>query len=471
MKNFFIALTRNPLSLAGAAITTASAVLFATLFVIDAVGMKGGPYAGIIAYLIVPAIFVVGLLLIPLGISRERRRERAALARGEAAPTFPVLDFNRTETRNRTLIVLALTLVNLVLLATATYKGVETMETTAFCGQACHSVMQPEFAAYQRGAHASVHCVSCHIGPGAGWFVKSKLSGSWQVISVNLKLYPTPIPSPVHNLRPARETCEQCHWPEKFVGDRLKVIDTFADDEPNTALKTVLLMRVGGVSGRSSQGIHWHVDRSNQIRYRSDESRETIYEVELTKADGSVERFLADGAAEGEAAKAGVWRTMDCVDCHNRPSHTFHSPEDEVDLALRDGKIARDLPFVRREGVKLLKAEYPSQEEAEQAIARGLRAYYEKERPELARDRAADIEAAAAALFVGYKSNVFPNMKITWGTYKNHIGHESSPGCWRCHDDAHKSASGRTISQDCSTCHSLLAEREADPQILKTLSP
>lgn len=470
MKNFFIALTRNPISLVGAAITTASAVLFVTLFVLDALGMEGGPYAGIVAFLIVPAVFVVGLLLIPVGISRERRRERAAAARGEAPPAFPVLDFNRPEVRNRGLVIVALTLVNLVLLAVATYKGVETMETTAFCGQACHSVMAPEFTAYQRGAHASVGCVQCHIGPGAGWFVKSKLSGSWQVISVNLKLYPTPIPSPVHNLRPARETCEQCHWPQKFVGDRLKVIDSYADDEANTQLKTVLLMRVGGIAGRTAQGIHWHVDPANLIRYRSDESREKIYEVELTGADGKVERFLGPGA-ESEEAKQGVWRTMDCVDCHNRPSHTFHSPEDEVDLAIRDGKIARDLPFVRREGVRLLRGDYPSHEAATAAILAGLKEFYARERPEIAAGRAPAIEAAAAALAEGYRSNVFPNMKVTWGTYPNHIGHESTPGCYRCHDEEHKTAEGRTISQDCATCHSLLAMQEEDPEILKTLSP
>ena len=471
MKNFFIALTRNPISLAGAAITTASAVLFATLFMLDSVGMKHGPYAGIIAYLIVPAIFVVGLLLIPVGISRERRRERAAAARGEAPPTFPVLDLNRPETRNRALIVVALTLVNLVLLATATYKGVETMETTAFCGQACHSVMQPEFAAYQRGAHASVHCVQCHIGPGAGWFVKSKLSGSWQVISVNLKLYPRPIPSPVHNLRPARETCEQCHWPQKFVGDRLKVLTKYAEDETNTEKKTVLLMRVGGIEGRVSRGIHWHVDPANSIRYRSDESREEIYEVELTGPNGAVERWYAPGADEGERAAAGTWRQMDCVDCHNRPSHTFHPPEQEVDRALQSGAIARDLPFVRREGLRLIRADYPSAEAARTGIRAGLGDFYAADYPEVARTRAADLDAAAAALYEGWSSNVFPQMKVGWGTYPNHIGHEQSPGCWRCHDDEHTSKSGRTISQDCETCHTLLAEEEQDPEILRTLSP
>jgi NapC/NirT cytochrome c family, N-terminal region len=299
---------------------------------------------------------ILGLLLIPLGIARQRRRDRAVMERGEAPPAFPVFNLNDPRTRNRLVVFIALTAINVVILSAATYKGVETMDSTEFCGEACHSVMQPEYAAYQVSPHANVGCTECHIGPGADWFVKSKLSGAWQVVSVNLDLYPRPIPTPVHNLRPARETCEQCHWPSKFVGDRLRVINTYSDDEANTPLKTVLLMRVGGQQGRTSHGIHWHVDPGIQIRYLSDESRKTIYEVELRADKGETRRYTV----EGQKPPAGaVWRTMDCVDCHNRPSHVFKLPERAVDDALVAGRIPRDLPYVRREGVRLLEAGYP----------------------------------------------------------------------------------------------------------------
>ena len=465
VKSFFAAMTRHPLSLTGAAIATASAILFLTFFTLELVGFEGHPYFGILAYLVIPALFVLGLLLIPLGLRRARLR---VVKRGEE---FPVLDLNRAQTRSRFLIFVALTMINVVIVATATYKTVEVMDTTEFCGQACHSVMAPEYTALQRGAHASVNCVECHIGPGAGWFVKSKLSGSWQVISVNLDLYPRPIPTPVHNLRPARETCEQCHWPQKFVGDRLKVITKFEEDETNTELKTVLLMRVGGLVGRESQGIHWHVDPANRIRYRSDESREEIYEVELTSEGGRTERWFAPGAGEGEEAAKGMWRTMDCVDCHNRPSHTFRSPQREIDVAMADGRIARDLPYVRREGLRLVTADYADAAAAEAGIRDGLRAFYAESYPELARERAADLDAAVAALIEGWGANVFPQMNVDWNTYPNHIGHESSPGCFRCHDDSHATAAGKTISQDCETCHSLLAMEEAEPEILQTLNP
>jgi hypothetical protein len=466
VKSFFITLTRNTLSLIGAVIATASAILIITLWVLESVGLEGSPYIGILAYLILPGIFILGLVLIPIGILRQRRRDRRMEARGEV-PAAPILDFNDPRTRNRALVFTALTAINVIILAVATYEGVDTMESTEFCGEACHSVMAPEYTAYQRSSHARVACVDCHIGPGADWFVKSKLSGAWQVISVNFDLYPRPIPTPIHNLRPARETCEQCHWPTKFVGDRLQVVDQFSEDEANTHLKTVLLMRIGGQFGTAFHGIHWHVNPGVEIRYLSDETREIIYDVEMRTADGEVVRFTPP---EGQPAPAGaVWRTMDCVDCHNRPSHTFSSPDVETDAALLTGRIPRDLPYIRREAVRLLDADYASHDEAQRAIAEGLQQFYGREYPQVARQRAAALLDVAEVLGDVYSANVFPSMNVDWGTYPNHIGHERSPGCFRCHNDEHATPDGRVISQDCSLCHGLLAIQEEDPEILGSL--
>ncbi len=481
MRTFFIALTRNAISLVGAAITTAAALLILTLFAIGLVGHEGGPYIGILAYLILPAIFLVGLALIPVGIVRERRRERAAEARGEPAPTFPVVDLNRKPTRKAVLVFLAMSGVNLVILATATYKGVEVMDSTEFCGQACHTVMDPEFTTYQSSPHARVKCVECHIGPGANWFVKSKLSGAWQVVAVAFDLYPRPIPTPVENLRPARETCEQCHWPTKFVGDRLKVLTHYAEDEQNTELKSVLLLRVGGIQGRKSHGIHWHVDPANRIRYRADATRETIHEVELTLPDGTVKRWLPpQRAANGQAAEQGAagapevepeWREMDCVDCHNRPTHVYKLPDRSIDEAIAEGRLDRSLPYIRREGLRALEESYASHDEARQAIAERITAFYRENYPELASSDGPRIAEAAGVLGDIYCRNVFPTMNIGWGTYPNHIGHTSFDGCFRCHNDEHATADGETISQDCSTCHSLLAMEEEQPEILGQLQP
>jgi NapC/NirT cytochrome c family, N-terminal region len=467
LKHFFAVLTRNWLSLVGASITTVSVVLMMALFAVQSLGFSGGPYLGILTYLILPAFFVLGLLLIPVGHFRQRRRERQAAAHGDAVPRFPVIDLNHERTRGFVLVFLLATVVNVVILAGATYKGVEVMDSTRFCGLTCHTVMQPEYTAYKRSPHSRVSCASCHIGPGADWFVKSKLSGSWQVIAVAFNLYPRPIPTPVHDLRPARETCEQCHWPKKFTGDRLKLKVHYAEDEHNTELRTVLLMKVGGVQDHDSSGIHWHVDPGIKIRYLSDSKRETIYRAELTLRDGTVKTFSAPEAPP----KGAVWRTMDCVDCHNRPTHIFHQPGEEVDAALQDGRIDRSLPFIKREGLRAIQVAYPSQAEARQGIAKEVEAFYRRDYPNLAESRASAVQQAGKALGDIYCWNVFPKMKVTWGTYPNHIGHQNSPGCFRCHDSNHKTASGEAIPNDCSLCHSLLAVQQKNPEILQELHP
>jgi len=465
-KLYFAALTRNKTSLVGGALLLGAMTLMFSLVAIQLIGLRGGAYLGIITFLALPAVAAVGLVMILIGI--RRARTRGPLSDEEAARTpFPVLDFNNARTRKSALGLLGLTTVSIVVLAGATFKGVEVMDSVEFCGTTCHTVMQPEYTAHQRSPHARVACADCHIGPGAGWFVKSKLSGAWQVVAVTLKIYPTPIKTPIVNLRPSRETCEQCHWPTTFFGDLLKVKSVYTDDEANTELKTAVLLRVGGLAGRESSGIHWHVNPDVTIRYRSSADRQTIYDVELTRPDGTVHVFRTDEVPED----AGSWRTMDCIDCHNRPTHRYNMPMDEVDNAMANGYMDKTLPYIKRESMRLLRAEYVDQDQATEAIGRGIRTFYAENYPEIARVRAADIEKTIRELQVIYTSNVFPKMKVTWGTYPDHSKHFDSPGCWRCHDRKHKTEDGRKISRDCGLCHTILAQEEENPEILQTLNP
>jgi hypothetical protein len=278
VRDFLWRATKNPVSATGVALTTLASISFLAILAIEIAGVPIGNYAGIVSYLILPAIFVLGLALIPIGLRLQRRKEQKAGKPGR----FPVLDFNDPRLRSVALLVLVLTVVNLMIVSTASFKGVEVMDSTQFCGGTCHTVMTPEFTTYQRSPHSRVKCTECHIGSGANWFVKSKLSGSWQVVSVALNLYPRPIPAPLEDLRPARETCEQCHWPTKFVGERLRFFNRFAEDEKQTEKKTVLLMKTGGGETGRAHGIHWHVDPDLMIRYRSDKSRQKIFDIELT---------------------------------------------------------------------------------------------------------------------------------------------------------------------------------------------
>jgi len=465
IKHFFAAITGNLISLIGTLMMVLSLLFIAALLVMQAMGFEGGAYIGIITFVVLPVIFLAGVAIVPLGIWLQHRREARAAAEGRPVDRLPIIDLNHETTRGVLLGFTALAVPIIAIAAGLTYKAVHFMDSTEFCGTACHQVMQPEYTAFQRSPHVGVGCAGCHIGPGAEWFVKAKISGAWQLVAVALDLYPRPIETPVHSLRPASGTCEQCHWPTKFVGERLKVRTHYADDEANTELKTALMVKVGGKIGGESHGIHWHVDPDHVLRYRSDPSRETIYEIELTdRVAGSKKVFKI----EEPAPEGSEWRTMDCVDCHNRPSHIYRSAQDEIDLALLEGRIDQSLPYIKREGVRILtEKEYASHEEAREGIAAAVKAFYAENYPDVAGSPA--VEQAGQALGDAYTWNNFPHMKVTWNLYPNHIGHQQSPGCFRCHDNKHKTETGEKVGKKCSTCHSIVADEESDSAVLQEL--
>ena len=445
------------------------------LFVMEILGHLSNPYVGILTYLILPLFFLAGLLLIPLGIRKTQRHRQRLEAAGQPLPplTYPSWDFNDPRIRKTAIFVVLATVANIVVFSTATYQGVHYMESVEFCGTVCHTVMKPEHIAYQGSAHSRVACTACHIGPGASWFVKSKVSGVRQVFGVAFNTYQRPIATPVHNLRPARDTCEQCHSPGKFYNPNVRVLQKFGDDEKNTPRTTALLLRVGGKQDQkgNGSGIHWwHMDPANRVSYVADEKRQTMHWVEHRNAKGEATEYrLADSALSAQELGKLEKRVMDCIDCHNRPGHDYRLPEESVDAALSKEQIDRSLPFIKKKGVELLKANYASEEEAHAKIALGLREYYKREHQEIFKQHAAEIDGAARALQEIYSKNVFPEMKVTWGTYPNHLGHENFPGCFRCHDDNHKNQTGKTITQDCSACHDLLAMDEEKPQLISEI--
>ncbi len=465
VKTLFSALTRNFLSLLGVLLAGGAGVLILLLAAFGAGGLRTGSYLEIITFLVLPGVLVLGLVLIPVGLWVQRWRERVAAARGATAPGLPVIDLNRPTTRNALILGVLLSLAVVMILAGAGYKGVEILESTEFCGQACHVSMQPEATAHERSPHANVACVQCHVGPGASWFVKSKINGLWEMVEVAFNFYPRPIPVPIHTLRPAREVCEECHWPTKFVGDKLVIRTHFGEDEANSVTKNVLMLHVGGQVGKASNGIHWHVGQGVKVRYQSDHAREKIYTVELTAADGTTKTFKTDATPPVDAQ----WRTMDCVDCHNRPSHIYRDPAVEIDAALEDGRIDTSLPYVKREGLRVLKTDYASEAQARAAIAKEIEAFYRSNYPAIVSERASAVTQAGKALGDIWSWNVFPNMKVTWNTYPNHIGHQQSPGCQRCHDGKHIAEGGSKISKKCDVCHNVVAENEAAPEVLKSL--
>ena len=465
----------NPVSLAGGAITTASAVTMVAYWLVELFGVAGqNPYLGIIFLFILPALFVLGLVLIPIGVYQRRKK---LLAAGAIPSVYPKIDLNDPIFRHGIDIVLVATVLNLVVVAWASYKGAAYMDSPEFCGQSCH-VMNPELTAYRLAAHSHVACVECHIGSGAQAYFSAKVNGTKQMVEVALhpiaglapKLipdYPMPIPSPVTSLRPARDTCQECHTPTRYDGDKLLVKSNFADDEKNSESQTVLILHLGGIDSLSHlTGIHGiHLGHIEYIA--TDPTRTTIPWIQRNNPDGTQSTYVT--SALNGAQPQGERRTMDCIDCHNRAAHTFVTAEEAINSAMAVGAISPDLPFVHKQGLELLKATYTNEDQARTQITTKLQAFYAGNYPSLLNSKAQLVKAAGDELYQLWSQNVFPYMNVTWGTHPNHIGHQDYPGCFRCHDGDHVTKDAKSITQDCSACHNLLAVEEAKPKVLADL--
>ncbi|MFH1569635.1 MAG: NapC/NirT family cytochrome c [Gemmatimonadota bacterium] len=450
----------NWTSVAGAALAVGSLSIIALLLLIDAFVQTTTVYLGLLTFVLLPVFLVLGLILIAVGMLVERHRRQ----RGETGGFLPELhvDLRLPAHRNAFIIFSVGTAIFLVGTAVGSYNAYKQTESVEFCGTLCHAVMNPEYTAYQNSPHARVACAECHIGEGADWYVKSKLSGAYQVYAALAKVYPRPIPTPVENLRPARETCEHCHWPEHFFGARKDVRYHFRGDEENTPYPITLLVNVGGGSEEhgAAQGIHWHVTRSNRIEYVArDRERMSMAWVRLTKADGTTVEWNDTAAPLSDAARDTLEvRTMDCMDCHNRPSHKYRSPMRLVNQAIAAGRLDRRLPYIKREGVAALDQKYEDTPAALAGIESHLREFYQADYADAVAEMGPQIDAAVAALQQDYQKNMFPEMKVSWRQYPEHIGHSEYLGCFRCHGSALETASGEGISKDCSLCHTILAQ-------------
>lgn len=440
-------LLRHPVAIAGILLTTVSAMLFIVLVVALFAGLFANPYAGVLVFVGVPALFVLGLLLIPLGMWLELRRQRN---RGAPVRDWPVIDFGVQRTRRWTLLILGLTVVNLIIVSLAAGGTMHTMDTPGFCGQTCHEPMEPEYVAWQAGPHAHVTCTSCHVGEGARALVRSKLAGTRQLYHVITGQVPRPIKGA--DMRPALETCGNCHSVGRNHGEVTLTKREYADDEQNSETMSVLQMMVGGPGRKTSAGraIHWHADPDVRIEFvATDADRQTIPYVRVVNRNGQVKEYKAAEGATDELIARGERRVMDCIDCHNTPGHRISpTAEQAVDAAIAAGDVSRQLPFIRREGVRVVKAEYPTQERGLEAIEKELRAFYADK---MADQR--DLARSIASIQTVYRQNVFPSMKVTFGVYPNNLGHITSNGCFRCHDDGHTAADGTTISGECEYCH------------------
>jgi nitrate/TMAO reductase-like tetraheme cytochrome c subunit len=455
----------NRLSLIGGALTTASGMVLVGFWVVSFFGHGGSsnPYLGIVVDFLLPLLLALGLFLIPIGIWT---RQRHLKSKGQLPTIYPKVDFGDPAFRHAAGFVVVATFINFVIVGTATYRGVAFMDTRSFCGQSCH-VMAPEWAAYQVSAHQGVPCTDCHVASGIGGYAAAKMNGTRQLFEVLTHTYPRPILA-ADKVPAARLTCLNCHLSAAYIGDRLVIKTSFSDDEKNSKTYTMVLLHVGGRDPfMHLSGIHGaHLGRVDYIA--TDSTRQTIPWVSRVSDDGPSKEFAAAGEKAPVRAEK---RTMDCIDCHNRPAHSFDTPEGALDRDMAAGTPSPSLPFVHKEGLALIEAEYPSQEEATARIAKGLENFYRSQYPDVWRGHRAEVDQGAKALAAIYSQNVFPVMKVGWGTHTNNLGHTEAltGGCFRCHDGSHSAKDGSSITNDCSVCHNLIAVGQANPKQLADL--
>ncbi|MBM4047169.1 MAG: cytochrome C, partial [Planctomycetes bacterium] len=369
---------------------------------------------------------------------------------------FPRLDLNLPKHRNVCLGVIIGAFVFALMTTLGSYRAYQFTESVQFCGLTCHSVMKPEHTAYINSPHARVTCTECHIGPGATWFARSKLSGTYQIYATLADKFERPIPTPLKNLRPAQETCEHCHWPQKFFGAVERVRTHFLSDEQNSPWTIRMLLKVGGGDPNHGPvgGIHWHMNVANRVEYiAQDDARQIIPWVRVTDRDGTATVYQSEGSklTSEQIAKAPV-RRMDCIDCHNRPTHIFRSPNESLDTALSVGRIDPTIPFIRKTAAAALVQPCATEAQGRDQIAEKLGVYYANYKDP------AKIRAAIAEVQRIHRDNFFPEMKVNWRVYPDNIGHLNWPGCFRCHDGEHVSESGKKISAECNDCHTLIAQ-------------
>jgi len=478
---FVRGLSTNLVGLAGLVLSVSGFLLLAANEIARASGLVTNTYYGLVAYMVLPPVFVVGVGLCVLGWRRFRNASSRMTCELLSRPCDPLHPCDPTSKApcidsNRSLLLVVVLVLGFLLVTAGTGASMlHFMEQPKFCGTACHSVMGPEWAAYNQSPHARVRCVDCHVGDGAKATVDAKLNGMWQMVSASFDLFARPIPTPVHNLRPARETCEKCHWPDAFYGDRMKRLAHYADDEASTPQFTTLSLKIGSGKGQKRGEIHWHVAANNEVRYREgDAQRLTMRWVDVRQPDGSYHRYtnrklppeeaqIAGKDGEGHEVHKLEDRTLDCADCHNRATHKYEDPEAAVDRLITQGRIDRSLPFARRNALAALTGPYVMKDDAQVRIDRAFRREYELEYPEIAREKAARIAEAVAALQEVYAINVHPGMKVGWNPYPDHLGHRRGPGCFRCHSRDLVDDQGREISSECTLCHSILAWDSPEP--------
>lgn len=453
------------MSIIGSIVVVMGSTAFAFFFISEFISRSSSGYIGL-TYLPPLALTLFGIVLVAFGFYREvRRRKNGRHTHFTGEWVINVQDKLRGPRFAATFAIGAAAVTfGILIIGAGSLRVVEFTSSNTFCGEVCHEIMHPEAAVYSDSPHAHIDCVECHVGPGGDSFIRSKLNGVRQLYASVTGRISRPIPTPIHARRPSREMCESCHWPERFIDYKVITRNYSLNDEENTPVNLRMMVKVGGSENGLMQGagIHYHMIVANKVEYiaRGPQRQEMAW-VRITHLDGTVGEYNNSDEPLTDAERETLpVRVMECLDCHSRPAHQFKSPVDSVNQAIAFGLISRELPYIKIESVRLLDAEYPSQDVAAEAIAAGLSAFYRENHSEVFEEKGDTLKIAIEVVQSIYRNTIFPEMAVNWTTHPNNIGHWDSPGCFRCHNDVMESETGDTIFADCNKCHVNLTQGE-----------
>ena len=450
----------NAVTYVGVMVSVVVAALEVFLFAVDFLDKGKNLYLGLITYMILPGVLIFGLFLIPVGVLWKKSR----IARG-----LPVIELKRFRIdlslphhRNAILVFIIGTSLLILMSVVGAYKAFHYTESVQFCGILCHEVMHPEYTAYLKSPHGRVKCVECHIGAGADWYVHSKLSGARQVVKILAHTFARPIVTPVKDLRPAEETCKQCHSPGKYFSAIDFRRSYFLTEAGNKRWNMRMLLNIGG-GDRQSYGVHSHMNLDQEIYYAADDDkRQKISWIRSVDKRGHEMVFNSpDSKYKEKMPAAAKIRKMDCIDCHNRPTHQFFAPYRLINEGMQYGKIDPNLPEIKEKCMEALSKKYATKKGGAKIIHAGLIQFYRRRHPEIFSAKPIQLERSIRYLLEAYSQNIFPDMKVRWDTSPDNIGHLINPGCYRCHDGEHKAQDGKVITRNCTACHLIVEQGPA----------
>lgn len=456
MRKRFPASFYNLTTLFGFSVALTMFALVVFLIVLDSWRGFTNPYMGLITYIALPAVLLFGLVVGFVGIIRTRRR----MVAGDPERQYPVIDLNSARARNVGTLMAGGGIVLMALSGFGTYQAYEYTESNKFCGETCHTVMSPEYTAFDHSPHAEIECKQCHIGPGAENYVESKMAGTKQLYAMVTGTYGAPIPTPVENLRDSKQTCERCHWTSQYYSPKMNTSIHYLADEANTPHQISMLVKVGSTEPGKSEGIHAHMYLDSTVSYiATDPQRQNIAYVELRDEKGNVIVYHdKENPLSPDKIRTSKKVTVNCTDCHNRPAHKFPHPNTSLDEAFTRGLLDVSIPEFKTVARDAMEAKYKTQKDGIAAIQTTILTYYKDNYPDVMKAKQASLDRSIAEVQKIFARSYFPEMKADWKAHPDNLDHIHSNGCFRCHDGKKVSPEGRVISKDCQTCHLIVAQ-------------